>query len=183
VFHPPISSENSKLGYALFERACAAGDLSGCLEKANIDRVGQVTSALEFSQRACRDGIARACVIEATIRWESEWHKAVPQRDAIALRQVRELSDRACSAGDPAGCGLFANVLLQGVGGDKDEARAARALGKACDGEVESACCQLATMYEHGTGVAGNAQRADELMRRGRKLDDAHRSSACWSEK
>ncbi len=113
-----------------------------CHKLANLHLRGQGTPqdydlAAELFLAACRDGgHTDACLQQAYTdhignAGEKNWPRA------------RDLYDRACSQGAPAGCAGLGNMLYRAQGGLPDRVRATRLLQDACNDEYDWACDRL----------------------------------------
>jgi len=64
----------------------------------------------------------------------------------------------------------YAEQYLEGDGEDRAPERAAEVLSNGCDRNDAAACERLADLFEEGTGVEADAERADELRDRAKTL-------------
>jgi TPR repeat protein len=151
---------------ALFVKACELGLAVACRVGGVAILGGSRATALRLLERACALREAMGCTTLARAHIDGgRW------ADATAVL------DRACSAGDGSACALVGSYYLRcaqgrGVGmlpvevetcqhfPAPDPARAAAALGAACEGTAQGACWQVATLYREGTLVAKDPVRA-----------------------
>ena len=68
--------------------------------------------------------------------------------------------------------GIGSEHLVQGQGGARHSAGAARRFRRACEHDVPEACVTLGRMYELGDGVELEPRQAAELYRRACEADE-----------
>lgn len=162
VYRPEDAPERE----ALFVKACDLGLAVACRVGGVAILGGNRATALRLLDRACALREAMGCTALARVHIDGgHW------ADATAVL------DRACSAGDGSACALLGSYYLRCAGGRgvgmlpvevetcrrfpaPDAARAAAALGAACESTAQGACWQVATLYREGTLVAKDAARA-----------------------
>lgn len=153
--------EDKQIAVTLFDRACRAGYLNGCLNQGILISRTQPRVALELYRSACDRGLAKACYNLAMAYDEG----TLAARDLV----IAELHfRRACDAGEIRGC----EALLVA----RDNHRAAirfpptperlAQLTERCQNRQPVACNELGMMHATGEGMAVNAGRAFELLRR-----------------
>jgi TPR repeat protein len=77
-----------------------------------------------------------------------------------------QLFEKACDAGDAAGCSNLGFMHSTGQGAAQDKAKAARLFQIACGRGFAMGCTNLALMYEKGDGVAQDLAQAVALYQR-----------------
>jgi TPR repeat protein len=161
-----VAKDQSK-GFAFSERACRAGNSSGCLNTAVQYRLGlgverNVALALAIAQRACDAGQARGC---------SELGLFYEFGDGVArdLTKAEQLYERGCEGRYPHACTSQARLLFARREVDHDTKWLAL-FEYACQQHDGFACGRLGAIYQNGDGVpkdqplgAQFAQRACEL--------------------
>jgi TPR repeat protein len=143
-----------------FQKACTAGDVSGCVERGieheRVAGVGDLERAEALYRRACDDKNPRGCF---------RLGKMHDLGKGIAKDQKRavDLYRMACDGGDASGCGNLGLKYGAGEGVAKDEKRAAELFRKACDAGEAGGCNNLGVSYAFARGVPKDEKRAVEL--------------------
>jgi TPR repeat protein len=157
---------------ALYEAACKAGGMRGCVASGEQKESGRSGSsdlrgALADYRKACEGGHAPGCVrlgrlYETTVRDAGK-----------AMASYRT----ACDAADLEGCWRLGAMFELGRGVARDAAAAAELHGKACDGGQPDACTSLANMRWHGSGALAKDEAAAVALFE--KACDAKSAEAC----
>jgi TPR repeat protein len=83
---------------------------------------------------------------------------------AADLVQARTYYTRACDGGVLRGCSNLGAIVLRGdATSPANPTAAADLFRRACEGRTGVACANLAALYDAGSGVARDTQRAREL--------------------
>ncbi len=120
----------------------------------------------------CTKGNAGSCAAAGSLY--ASGSAGLPHDDAKA----RELLGKACDANDAKGCVTLGTLLLQGRGGAKDPAGAAKDFEKGCQSGEAKGCGMLGVMVRGGDGVAKDPARAATLLRQGCDGGDDHACAA-----
>lgn len=78
--------------------------------------------------------------------------------------KARRLLSRTCLVKNPEGCALFGELLQEGMGGPIDLQRAADALTVGCEGGQETACLNLASLYNNPLNERRDPAQAKRLL-------------------
>lgn len=141
---------DASAAFALFERACAAGEASGCAARARARVLGagtpqDVKAGRRELEALCRERVEAGCVALAT----TLVHPPAGQRADGA--RAAKLFERACAAGSAPACGELGALRLAGIGGKADDVAAITLLERACDRGHASACAGVADIYAQGS--------------------------------
>lgn len=142
-------------GTRLFERGCKLGSRPACARAAagylheaeHFADEARRAQAVELSREACSHGDADACTVlaEATIS------PALPE-EKRDYAEARRLVKEACEGGWARACNHHADLLLLGLGGEKDVPAGVARLDRTCE-RAESdeatgyACTALAFLH------------------------------------
>jgi TPR repeat protein len=116
---------------------CQQRDARACYEGAlQVQRLGNEPASEALFLRACTLGIPSGCTNRA-----AGMTKNGNEGDAAVRCAVRTFQ-RTCEANDPWGCTMFGWHLMEGLGIERDRARAGRILKLACVryGKEDPAC-------------------------------------------
>jgi TPR repeat protein len=145
-----------------YRRACAAGDMPGCLEDART-RVesGALTGSAWLAQleRWCDAGTPAACGIAGRALVQGE-HVAADGERGLALLV------RSCDRGDKDACMRIALMYGTGEGAVRDDGKALAAITRACDRAAPEACGLLVELQADRRDAAATiaaAQRACQM--------------------
>lgn len=139
---------------ALYEKACAAQDGLGCAYKSFMLGAGRgikqdeakaeeaAKAALPGLTASCEKGEARDCVALSVLL------SAGDQKDEAKAAQLEQ---KACDAGEMAGCANLGVRTLLGAGVFKDTKRAIALLEQACDKGEPAACTNLGVLSAKAT--------------------------------
>ena len=112
----------------LLEQSCAVAHAQACDTLGSILRFGvgvgrDETKAAEMYEKGCNNRFMYACT-----------HLAWMMRDAEPpqFERAHQLLERACGSGETLACGDLADLLVAGIGGPKDEAKAKELRKRAC---------------------------------------------------
>ena len=103
--------------------------------------------------KACDGGLPAGCLWIADL-----------EAGRQSWRAAREFRRKACDLGDTEGCHLLAVAWRDGLGGDKDAAKARALLAKVCDADHAAGCQLLATMLRAGEGGSRDLAQARKLF-------------------
>jgi len=165
----------------LFARACSLGERPACVVGADL-YVEMVSDSphgekvLEFGRGLvrgpCEAGDQKACLVLAG----SMVSQDIPESWREFARG-RELAKGACDAKLSAGCNMYAEILILGLGGDRDVEGGRKLFDEVCAREVvddatEAACRSLAYLHAGHLEVLpaepekarGYAKRACEVL-------------------
>jgi hypothetical protein len=171
-FQPPDgtqpSQEDSRAGEAILERMCQANDPYRCADLARRRAKGDgltkdIALSLAYLDRACALNDPTSCY-ELGATWLAGNGVG---RDPTRAQGYFE---RACPVEKPEGLDACTSVarLYRGTKPIvKDPAQALVWLGRGCRYGQQSACLDLAEMYERGEGTPRNDDRAVELYEAG----------------
>ena len=128
--------------------ACQGGIHSACIVAANmaINAEGgpqDTASAMNLFLGTCEQGNAASCVEYAHGLFRADWDHGRPEQKYDPLAMARDFYQRGCELGDVYGCTSFANMLVEGQGGDKDMDRARTLLAEACRIDIYQCGAQL----------------------------------------
>ena len=156
--------------------ACSGGNTDGCFRLASLlDRNpsrASIDAELPLLTRACDGGHARTCVARADLVSEPGASGAPP---AGCDARERELSQRACDAGDGIGC---LGLATRGPEGDESAHsllmdRATTLLGAGCKADDPYACAYLSLLSRKDPQGPAILAHARTLLERGCRKDDA----------
>ncbi len=85
------------------------------------------------------------------------------------LARARATYEKACKAGDQPACAALGDMLLNGLGGDQNHARALQLSNAACAAGVGSGCQNAGIMHLVGAGVAVDKDAARDAFARAAK--------------
>lgn len=132
----------------------------------------QCGSRAPAARLACyRQGLALVTDSARARRGRGDTAGAVRAERAAAL-----LFQRACDAGEAAGCSALARMLESGLGDVVDQPLAVQLYRRACDLDGR-ACNDLAYSYRYGVGVEADLELASQLYFR---ACEAGNASACY---
>ncbi len=136
--------------FALFERACEAGEASGCAARARARVLGVGTSPdIQAGRRElealCRTRVEAACVALATTLVEP------PPGERADGARAAKLFERACGAGSAPACAELGALRLAGIGGKADDVAAITLLERACDHGSGAGCARVGDLYARGS--------------------------------
>jgi hypothetical protein len=142
---------------------CNGGDAKGCAGLGALLRGGLAAGktsddgarALAAFQKACDGGHTGSCVAGGEMRYQA---LGVDKDVDAAIA----LFDRACAAGEAAGCNDMGIVLAD----RKETAKAATYYEKACTKDVAIGCVGLGLLTRDGRGVPKDAARAKALFQK-----------------
>lgn len=163
--------------FALYQRACAAGQGPGCDALGLAYELGQGVEwsppqAVEPYEQACELGFARSCA-----RLGSLYVGHLGLVEDLG-RSVR-FHLRACDFGMLSSCVRAARVLAAGGQGvERDEARAVELYRQACELLHAEGCGRLADVYRLGQGVMQNERQAVALYER--SCHGGERAGVSW---
>ncbi len=147
-------------------RSCDLGSAPGCGALAERERKGQgvkldVTGALKHHEFACDAGHQTSCNVLADILREGEGTEANSSR-ALALYS------QSCKHGELTACVERGLLLYEGARNvTADQAAAAKAFQKACDGNDQRGCGMLGVMLASGQAMGKDPERAKPLLKAG----------------
>lgn len=147
--------------------ACAAGVALACSadQWVTADRLDR-SAARSVFEAACGAGDPVACVVLGWLDVQVEWGQVSARAGDPAAAALH--FQAACDAGLARGCAELANLLLRGVGVEKDPQRAQALLIAACQSGVGNACMGLGDRWEDTNAL----ERAAESWDRGCLLGD-----------
>lgn len=156
---------------ALYERACFAGTLEGCLFAGWIYDKGEGAPVDDMRARklhklACDGGEATGCFNLGMHHYEGE----PPPRD---LPAAYDLFEKSCAMGFEGGCVNQGIMLKDGNGPEGlDVARANALFEQACLGGDAWGCTNLGLSFHHGDAVEEDHKKAFDLLYQGCSLGD-----------
>jgi len=135
--------------FALYEQACALGDLDGCVGAAEVQASGALGAidharAIPFLGKACSGGSGRGCYGLAR---KHDFALGVDENEAKATelyQQAFALLEKECARGVAASCALVGVMYRDGTGVAADPTKATAAFGQACELGAGDGCYQLA---------------------------------------
>ena len=138
-------------GLKLLHDACAAGVENGCQLLASYDletsaTSGQIDQSLLTKQKACAQGDAASCLV---------------------LAHVLTIFEGQCTSGSQVGCANEGQLLVEGMGGAKNEAKARDLFQHSCDAKIEAACTGVSIMMLRGDGGPADPRAALAILRAG----------------
>lgn len=157
---------------ALYRKACAAADGSGCtnLGLAYARGDGVTEDALEATalwKKACDLEDATGCSNLGLYVRRGVGANKEPER-------AFDLYARACElSGGASGCANLGELYASGVGVAKDDSRAAELFQQACDKKSAVGCHNLGVAYGAGRGVLKDKGQARSLYRTACELGHA----------
>ncbi|HTR54265.1 MAG TPA: tetratricopeptide repeat protein [Kofleriaceae bacterium] len=139
-------------GVKLLHDACDGDDDNACNVLANYDLAmatsGGFGAVLVARQKACTGGDGGSC------------------RELVA---VRALFSAQCADGTQLACSNLAQLVIEGIGGAKDETQARTLMQRACDSKVETSCQSLAVLMIRGQGGPVDVAGGMAMLRAGCK--------------
>jgi TPR repeat protein len=153
---------------ALFDRACALGDLDGCYYAGRLLLAGRgvardASRGIQLLEQACDDGLLRAC--ETLVNQHVAEHDA--KSGGSARWQNRYYLQAQCLKSDGNACFYVGIYFDRGNNGfPHDQKRGADAYARGCDLGEHVSCNNLANDYYYGDGVPVDFVRAAQLYER-----------------
>lgn len=129
-------------------RACDLGVARGCQHYANnfsrSSDEGELDTAREHYERACRGGLLYACEQAGglALRLDAQGEP----RDAVA---ALELYARACDEGELGACAVVGDLLTFGIGAHANAEQARVRFRQACEGDDPVGCHNAGAPAEH----------------------------------
>lgn len=182
------ATKNLELGQALYERACATGDLKAC-DAAGTNAVlvmKRPRDSERFYRQACDGGLASGCFSLASVVLYDKWNGSVVfltsnrvsgDINHAAVIDAFELYERGCAGGDANSC-LERGLLLMTHLSETPNAfeRAFEEFNKACASSdtrpPSRSCVYAAQLAYHGDhGSAPNPDLANALLDRAREIE------------
>jgi TPR repeat protein/serine/threonine protein kinase len=143
---------------SLYDKACQASDKLGCAYQAFMLHEGlgvpqDEARAADLARAAvpglsleCDPGHPKECIALAAMLATGQAGGSPQTPDAGGGKdepRAAELTQKACDAGEPAGCANMGVMTLLGVGVPRDPEKAVATLQKACDDGEMPACTSL----------------------------------------
>lgn len=129
-----------------FDRACAAGDATGCARAAQVLAKSTATSAtaFRFADLACDRNNGAGCMLASELAASGKHGKPADVERAFRL------AVRGCAQNYPTACAMVGEAYEKGVGVERDASHALEHYRKACEGDATtlkaSACEALARL-------------------------------------
>ena len=181
--------QDRQRGLALQERACNAGNASGCIMW--LSRDGRLSgegalAASQAMQLACAKGDGEACFVLGRIGAPSDTAPSdayargcrlgdAPSCNALGVSRFPPGDprpfERACSMGDAAGCHHLA-MSIELPGKDQDTERAVELYRNACRWRLPEACTRLAELKATGATSGADPLQGHVLYERACELGD-----------
>jgi TPR repeat protein/serine/threonine protein kinase len=148
-------------GIRFLERACNGAELDSCLAL-----YGHLVNGRPDPRREAEGvaGLKRLAVKGLFSTDLVQLYQTGAEGLAPDVLEARRIATQECET--DWRCADAAYVFSRGIGGPKDESRAAAMLGKGCEHHDLLSCVELGARYRDGHGVGRDPARAVELFKR-----------------
>lgn len=150
---------------------CYDGSIRACEVAGYTLDHGPPLAAQRYYALGCRAGSANACTnwAAALVRYHAD--------DETAQVCALAIYEQTCAAAESFGCGMLAEMLMRGLGGPSDAARARELLESSCDDEDNAFSCDAL-----GTALSGDLLGTPDPVAAAARWDRAcalGRAAAC----
>ena len=172
-------ARDDRKGFALMQKACDGGELDACGNVYTLDIYGRGDAGKEADgwtklQSLCSGSERTTCESVADLYLAGQG-SVVPKDPPRA----RKLYEEACAAGVGRGCNSFGLILIQGLGGSKEEAKAVTIMRAACEQDDFDSCVNIGFLHMDGAaGVAKDAAKGNDYFEKGCKMGHAKSCNA-----
>ena len=155
---------------ALYERACAAKNTTGCYDRALIAfHAKDYAIAMTDFTMACKGEDMDACAMLGRMYRDAQ---GVAKDEAAGAGFFK----RSCDKGNGYGCNSLGLMFEEGRGVHKDETRAFAVYRTACNSGNQMGCYNVARCQEYGKGTSIDVAAARKLYK---SACDAREGLAC----
>lgn len=172
-------ARDDRKGFTLMQKACVGGELDACGNVYTLDiygrgEVGKEAFGWSKLQSLCSGTERTTCEAVADL-YVDGLGTIVPKNP----EQARKLYEEVCDSGTGRGCNSLGYVLLQGLGGSKDNTKALSIMRAACDHDDFDSCVNLGFLHTDGVaGVAKDMAKGNDYFEKGCKMGHAKSCNA-----
>ena len=150
VAGPPLEAERPAEAMQVHRMGCALGDGVACGRYGLMRHAeGDVSAAVTYLDRGCEAGHVQACVQVGLLRKGGSDGSDVVQRDPNRARKDLMAGCPVEGERNPMACKALGQIFQEGMGAERDRAKAARFYRLACEDDDLEAC------FEVGESVMG----------------------------
>lgn len=161
------TEKNRDKALELLKKGCDRGAVRGCRGAAGLllDGDGDLEAATELARKACKAKHGDSCYVLGVALFRGKTDYAGARTHFEAACSDDELDKKQGDA-----CNFAGVIHLDGLGTDKDVAKALSFFERACQHESGPGCANAGKMYRQGVGATRDADKAKEMFAAACKL-------------
>jgi uncharacterized protein len=164
--HGEFGEKDESQAAIVFQKACDAGDPTGCTQLAwkylNAKGVPKDEKrGIELLNQGCDGGYLPACGDLAIVAY-AHGGPSIPKN----VKKAISLFQRACEDGHNLSCVYLAGYYERGEGVDKNIPKSLEFLEKACEAGDPNGCVKIADLFMGGVNLPKNLDKATHFYRK-----------------